>query len=234
MTQAPEKNIPGEVESLREFGRQNATKIAIAVAVMALIIAVPAFYRAHRQSERREASNLLNSWRDLSQLEEIVDRYSSSPTAPLALLQLAKAHFDNGNYPFAEEKYNEFIASFGDHLFAPVAELGIAHCAEAQGQTQRAIYAFKSFATQYPDHFLKTQALFGQGRCHEDLNQLQEARVIYETIVADDPEGIWISRAEDALDRINRNIASGNLSAPDETAATAGVPASSLLPNIEL
>ena len=205
MTQIPENDVLGEIENLKKFGKQHAAKIAIAVVVVALVISVPAFLRAHRQAERREALKLLDTWSDLGQLEEIVDRFGSSPTAPLALLQLAKALYDNGNYPLAEEKYNEFIVSYGDHLFAPAAELGIAHCAEAQGQIQRAIYAFKSFATQYPDHFLKTQALFGQGRCHEYLNQLDEARIAYETIVASDPEGIWISRAEDALDRVNRS-----------------------------
>ena len=234
MTQAPENHVPGEVESLKEFGRQHATKIAIAVVVLALIIAVPSFLRAHRQAAQREASKLLNTWNDLGQLEEIVDRFGSSPTAPLALLQLAKALYDNGNFPLAEEKYNEFIISYGDHRFAPAAELGIAHCAEAQGQIQRAIYAFTSFATQYPDHFLKTQALFGQGRCHEYLNQLDEARIAYETIVASDPEGIWISRAEGALDRVNRNIAGGAATAPDQTASAAGFPAASRLPDIGL
>lgn len=202
MTQIPENDVLGEIENLKKFGKQHATKITIAVVVVALVIAIPAFLRAHRHAERIEALKLLDTWSDLGQLEEIVDRFGSSPTAPLALLQLAKALYDNGNYPLSEEKYNEFIVSYGDHLFAPAAELGIAHCAEAQGQIQRAIYAFKSFATQYPDHFLKTQALFGQGRCHEYLNQLDEARIAYETIVASAPEGIWVSRAEDALDRV--------------------------------
>ena len=213
MATAPEIDVPSEIERLTEFGRKNAITITVTVIVLVLVVAVPATITGAKRRSADKALELLGSTTSLNQLQEIVDNYASTPSAPLALLQLAKEHYNTGNYPFAEEKYNDFRNAYGDHRLAAAAEHGLAHCAEAQGRTRQALNAFESFATRFPDHFLTTQALFGQGRCLEVLSQLQDARIIYETIIADDPDGIWKSRAKDALDRLNRKITEGNSTA---------------------
>ena len=212
---ALDRNISGdEIGEVKAILRENVKPI---VAVACILIAGFAVLvvRHVRASAGIRSSEMLSSARSVQDLEMVIARHPSTLAAPLALLRLAKAHFDSGNYEVALNKYDEFKLKFPEHQMADAADLGKIHCMEARGQLAEALTAFTTFVRGHPDHFLRPQALFGQARCLQQLGRLREARTLYEDFIAKNPGSVWLSRAEESLRTVTRKLARNLTSVPD-------------------
>lgn len=193
-----------ELQELKEFLRNYGKPIAVGICVVLAVIIVLVLHHGHAREQIQQASQMLSSARTVKDLETLTVQYSSTPAAPQALMKLAKAHFDSGNYDIALNKYSEFKLKFPNHQMAGGAELGKIHCLEARGQLQEALSAFTAFIAEHPDYFLVSQAIFGQGRCLEQLGRHREAKALYEDFIAAHPESAWIPRAEELLASVSR------------------------------
>jgi TolA-binding protein len=199
------KSEPQELKDLRSFLQTHGVPIAIGVCfVVAVCLALA--YRYNKNEEAKlETSKKLFTAKTPQDLSMIVEQQSSTPAAPFALLKLAKASFDSGNYDMAMNKYNDFKTKYPKHEFIEAAELGSIHCIEARGQFEEAATAFAGFITKNPKHFLTPEAIFGQARCLEQLGRYKEARALYEDFIAAHPESGWIPRAKELLDAASKN-----------------------------
>ena len=230
MNAEPETLQADEFEHIKEIASRHGTSIAIGLAVILIAVLAGIFTRNRAAATKRDALRLLSSARTVADLETIADRYSATPTAPLALLRLAKVHYDTGNFGLALQKYDSFASQYSDHPFAAAAELGKMHCLEAQGRYQEALQQFQDFVAREPEHFLMPQAVFGEARCLEGLWRLDDARILYETFIASHPESPWLDRVEDILASVNRKIERGD-TAPDPTQLpVVGIPVAPQLP----
>ena len=135
-------------------------------------------YNWHVRAARARASEVFYSARSVADLETVVGRYGSSPVAPLALLKLAKWHYNAGNYEIALQKYSEFKRKYPRHPLVEIAEAGRAHSLEAAGFVSEAQSAFAAFASNHADHALAPGAILGQIRCLASLGQHEEARML--------------------------------------------------------
>lgn len=189
-----------ELEQVKAFWRDHGTHITIAAAIVAVVVVGTNMYRSHRQGAIADASAQLAAARTVQDLEAVVANYGATPSAPLALLQLAKANYDMGHYNGAMTHYETLINDYGDHALARIATLGRLHCREAQGELQAAAAGFKTFADANPDHFLTPTARLGQARCLEQMGRFDEARVVFENVIATHGDSIWSDRAADMLD----------------------------------
>jgi predicted negative regulator of RcsB-dependent stress response len=196
-----------ELEDLKEVARIYGARVLIVVAACVLGIGGYVFTQTNQKNKIEEASSRLGLARQMQDLEAVAAQYPSTPAAPLAVIQLAKSYYDNGDYDMALNKYMEFEQKYSKHELLPAAVMGRLHCTEARMQFQEALTGFQDFVKQYPDHSLKNFALFGQGRCLEQLGRPDEARVIYENLIASDTnqESEWVPRAEEALSDLKRN-----------------------------
>ena len=77
---------------------------------------------------------MLMSASNLTTLQDIVKQYPTTPAAPIALLLLARSHFDSGNYALADGAYSDFQMRYPEHFMVVSAQLGRFHCMEAMGQ----------------------------------------------------------------------------------------------------
>ena len=123
--------------------------------------------------------------------------------AKLALLQSAKAQYDNGDFVAAQSSYQDFLSKYPAHPMVSVAELGKIHCVEALGNTDAALAAFSQFATQNPQHFLTPIAIFGKARCLQELKRYAEARATYEDFLAANPKTPWMGDVNEALKQLD-------------------------------
>ncbi len=190
---------------LQKYGSHALTVVLIVlIAVMAVN-----FYRFRQERRVVEAGRRLSSARSVADLEAVARDFEKSPVAPLAVLALAKQHFDNGNYGQALFEYERFLVQWPSHEMADVAALGRIFCIEARGHhdaLEEAASAFGAFAADYPVHYLAPQALLGRARCLEQLGRLEEARAIYEDFIAGDDRNPWVIRAEELLESVQRRI----------------------------
>jgi len=190
------------VNVLREYG----VSIAIGVGAALLIFLGMAVYRSYRSDQALRAAQALASARSLDQLQQIVNSYGSTPSAPPAMLALASQQYYNGDYALAMNTYAEFETKYPEHMMRPAAELGQAYCMEAEGMLEQARERYNRFAQMHPAHFLAPLAIFGQARCFEQEKQFDEARAIYEDFIAENPDSPWAPQAETALLYVDKDL----------------------------
>jgi predicted negative regulator of RcsB-dependent stress response len=208
-----------DIRNLKELIDTHGKPIAIAVAVALVAVTGIKLYRSHVRNSRLEASRLFGQARSAQDLENLMSRYPSAPTAPLTELRLAKSRFDQADYQAALARYEDFGTRYADHRLAPAAEMGRLCCLEAMGRTEEALRGFADFATRNPQHYLWTQAIFGQGRCLAQVGRTTEARTLYEDFIADKADSAWTPRAEEALELLEQKTKS-----PPETPAVGALP----------
>ncbi len=207
---APETTLkPDELQDLVDFLRTHGISIVVGLLVAVAVISAVSLNRTHKAKTLQEAGQTMFSAKSLKDLEFVIEKYPSTPYAPLAFMKLAKEQFNIGNYDLAMQKYAEFRTRFPKHELADAADLGKAFCLEARGQPQDALGAFKAFVDGHAGHYLAPQAILGQARCLEELGRDSEARTICEDFIANHKEGAWNDKAEEILAAISRRAEEG-------------------------
>jgi len=197
-----------ELQQVKRFIEEHGKTLAIAVCVALAVAVIPAVYRGYRKAKNEKASLMLSSRSEIRDLEAMVEKYSAVPAAALAVLKLAKAYYDTGDYDAALSRYEEFEKRYPEHPMRPAAGLGRVHCLEAKRWLDKALLGFIAFAEKYPDHFLTPQAIFGKGRCLVQRGRLAEAKAVYEDFIAANEDSVWLPRAEDLLESVNQKLES--------------------------
>jgi tetratricopeptide (TPR) repeat protein len=193
-----------ELQALLDYVRTRGLNLLLPVGIAVVVVLGVFLYRHQTQSKLNRAAHLLNSVRTVNDLQDIINKYPKTPSAQLAMLMLAKAYYDSGNYGLADSTYAQFEAKYPAHSMALTAKLGRVHVLEAVGQTEQALAAFTDFAKQHAAHYLAPLALFGKARCLEQLGRAGEARAIYEDFIAVNPESAWVPEAESAIANLER------------------------------
>ncbi|MEI6564150.1 MAG: tetratricopeptide repeat protein [bacterium] len=190
-----------ETESSKDQWKSWVLTAGIAVAI---VLAV-SLYRANKDGNEEKASQMLGEARNVQAMQAIMSQYPSTAAAKLALLQTAKAQYDNGDVVSAQASYQDFLSKNPTHPMASIAELGKIHCTEALGQPDAALVAYNQFAATHPHHFLMPMALFGKARCLQTLKRFTEARTTYEDFLAANPKSLWINDVEEAMKQLERD-----------------------------
>lgn len=175
----------------------------ITAGIAAVLFLAVILYRSHNANNEEKASRMLGEARNAQALQSILTQYPSTSAAKLALLQSAKAQYDNGDFVAAQASYQTFLSKHSSHPMAPMAELGIIHCTEGLGSTEAALKAFGEFAAKNPQHFLMPMAVFGKARCQQDLKRFAEARTTYEDFLANNPLSPWMNDVNEALKQLD-------------------------------
>jgi TolA-binding protein len=176
----------------------------ITVGVAAVVVLAVFLYRTNKAGNEEKASRMLGEARNAQALQAIMSQYPSSAAARMALLQMAKAQFDNGDYVSSQASYKDFLSKYPTHPMTGIAELGLIHCTEATGQTEKALEEYTRFATTKPTHFLAPTAIFGKARCLQALKRYDKARATYDDFLAANPKSDWKNDIEEALKQLER------------------------------
>lgn len=197
----------GEENAFLDFLERYRVPVLVGMAVVVVGLSAGSIYRSMQTASQERASRLLSEARTPDQLRDVVDAYPQAAAAPTALLAMAKEYYRVGDYEQARLAYERFTADYPDHELSRIAHMGRIYCAEGEGRMDEALAAFTAFADAHPAHFLAPQAKLGRARCLEELGRLADARVVYEDFIAASSEdAAWTAFAEDALDRVRREI----------------------------
>jgi len=191
-----------EVKQVLSFLTHYGKLIGIGLLAATLVILASKGISLQKSSKLAEAEDLLLRAQSPQQLEDVVNRYGSTPAAPVALLDLSKTHFNNGDYFQARAQYERFLQEYKKNELRPVAEFGLASCSEADGDFDGAIAQFTTFIEEHADHFLQSSATLALARSLEQANRLDDARILLEDFLAENATSQWAGQAENALQQL--------------------------------
>lgn len=193
-----------EVTQVLEFLKRYGKLIAAGVIAATAAVLVSRGAASHKAAKVAEAEQKLIEANTTEKLEALVNDYKSTPTAPPALLDLAKRLFNEGKIAEARAQYGRFADDYKKTDLMPVAEFGLAHCTEAEGNFEAAAAAFKDFLAAHPGHFLESPAVLAMARSIEQAGRIDEARIILEDFLAEKADSQWAGAAEASLEQLGK------------------------------
>lgn len=193
-----------EVQEVLRFLKRYGKLIGIGVLAAAATVLISSGIGAWRARRTAEAEQRLMQAQTAQQIEAVVNEYSSTPAAPIALLELAKQHGNAGRIAEARQAYSRFLNDYKDHELRATAEFGLAFCTEADGNSAAAADQYRAFADTHTASHLYAPARIGTARCLAQAGQTDQARIILEDFLAEAPGSAWSERAETLLQRLTR------------------------------
>ncbi len=198
--------IDEDMQRLKNFNETHGKTITTLLLIVLVAIIGFRFYTGQKAKKSAAASAALANVRSIQDLEAIVEKYKSLPSAPVIKLQLAKSYFDENNYDMAITTYNELKDAKSGGLVGIAALLGIANCLEARGQLEDALKQYDSFISDNTDSFLVPQAIMGKARTLDLLGKTTEAKEIIEEFIAANQDSDWIPPAEETLKLLKNKL----------------------------
>jgi predicted negative regulator of RcsB-dependent stress response len=192
-----------EVQEVIGFLKQYGKLIGTGILAAAIAVIGSRLYANHNASRIAAAEQMLMNAQTPQQLEELVSQYKSTPTAPVALLDLAKTYFNLGDTAQARTQYEHFLKKYSRHDMRPVAKMGLAYCTEADGDFTGAAAQFAEFAKANSTSYLYPQAILSLARCQQQAGQLADARIVLEDFLAENAGTLWAAPIESALKELN-------------------------------
>lgn len=195
-----------EVKEVLNFIRKYIVPTAVVVLVVSGIFLFDRYLKSSKASKEGKADAALMAAMSAADYEEIIDKYGSTASAPIALMRLAMTRFSDGEYDAAQELYGQFLKKYGKHEMALQAELNSITCREASGEYSEAHQLYSAFIGKHRDSYLAPVALMGQARCMESMGNLSEAKRAYEDLIVGYPESSWSSLAETRMTVIDSKL----------------------------
>lgn len=195
-----------DAEKLLALAKEHGQSVLIGLGIAVAIVLGVGAYRNYQRSIALRSSQMLLGARTPEQIQQVIQQYPSTPTAPIAQLTLAGAYFDASQFDLARLAYDQFLQRYPAHPMRQSAELGRAQCLEASEQWEQAIGAFDAFVAAYSNHYLTALAYMGKARCYTQQGLFREAKAVYEDFIAAHPQSRWLPLAENAMIFVDKEM----------------------------
>jgi len=193
-----------EVAQVLNFLKRYGKLIGAGILTAAIVVLASHAMAASKAAKIAEAEQMLMTAQTPEQLQDLISAYKSTPTAPVAQLDLAKMIFNQGDFAEARVQYERFTKNYKSSDLMPIAQFGLAHCTEADGNFAAAAEEFKDFLAGNQGHYLNAPAVLARARCLEQAGNLDESRIVLEDFLAENTGSQWASVAENALQMLNK------------------------------
>lgn len=193
-----------EVKQVLNFLTRYGKLIAAGAIAAIVVVLVSRGMAANKATKIAKAEQMLISAQTPQQLEDLVNDYHSTPTAPVALLKMAKTLFNQGETAQARAQYERFLDDYKNSDQRPLAMFGLAHCTEAEGRYDDAVNELKTFLEESPEHYLKSPAVLALARCQEEAGHIDAARITLEDFLAENAGSQWSGPAEISLQQLGK------------------------------
>jgi tetratricopeptide (TPR) repeat protein len=119
-------------------------------------------------------------------LEEIVDKYGSTPSGNLAHYYLGISYLGTGKYEEAIDELGSFDAK--DNYLGPISVSAIGDAHMELGKTDDAVSYYIKAANMNRNQFTTPTFLMKAAKAYEEKNDFKEALKVYEQIKSDFPD----------------------------------------------
>jgi predicted negative regulator of RcsB-dependent stress response len=189
------------------FIKENSTKV-IAGVVLAVIIAVGFMYvTSSRKGAEEDASRQLlagilqqrqaNYSGAAAAYEDVLSRFSGTPSGKLALLYLGHAKYELGDYDAAAESYEKYLRKEKtDKLTMSQAKRGLAACKENTGKFDEAAELYEQTAHTLDQGSAAPEDLMAAARCWKLAGANDKAMEVLQEVVDSYPDYRELDRAK--------------------------------------
>jgi predicted negative regulator of RcsB-dependent stress response len=183
----------------------NAYKNQIFIGAAIIIIAVlgGTGWWAWKQNREATAQAALHQADSIESWRLVADQYANTSAGGFALLQLANAHKENGEWPEVVEDFSTFLQYQKKSPLAPVAQLGLARALEVLNNYDEAQVAYQNILSSSDDNPFISPARIGLARVYLASGQPDAARQTLSDLIASTTDSTFLTEAEDMLKKMN-------------------------------
>jgi outer membrane protein assembly factor BamD (BamD/ComL family) len=151
------------------------------------------FLMARSTGDPKNAENLLKQ--AMAKYREVIDQYSRTATAPLAMFHLGNAQVQANDLPAAIDTYQRFMLMYGGNpALGELVQQRLAYTYLLKGDRDQAAKAFTAIV-ESPGALLKDQALFELARLEESQSRPEGALAHYQELIKTYPNSPYTSEA---------------------------------------
>jgi TolA-binding protein len=219
------------VNGTEDYFKKHAENIIIvAVAAVVIVVAIPLYFNSRNTAELKaerslsEANYYVNRpvlddpqasmyglFRTKKEKYEkieaaysnVMQNFKGTKAYTAAMLGLADAYYNNGQYKEAFEYYNTFAEKFAKNPMAAEAVSGKGYSLYQQGQYADAAKEWERVIKEYNGGSAKNDVKLKLADCYIKLNNKPQAKTLCEEIIKDSSESYWANMAKDMLTRTN-------------------------------
>jgi TolA-binding protein len=141
----------------------------------------------------------------LPKFREAADRYPNSTPGLVAKYHLAGILAALGQYPEAEQRYQEVVNKASGTIYARTARLGLADAQLAQGKYDNAIQIYTDLSRDTNSQMPVDGVLMQLGRAYVRAGRKEEAARTFDRIVQEFPQSGYLSEAQRERDAVKKS-----------------------------
>lgn len=120
----------------------------------------------------------------LQRADDIINRYSSTPSAAVAWMLKGRVFQQRGNYDLAEDSFNALIRNHSSEKYLGfAAHYALGNISYGKKNYLEAAQHYQRAASRYPDHFHAAPALLDAGISYEKSKRYEDAKRVYRLIL---------------------------------------------------
>ena len=141
----------------------------------------------------------------LPKFREAADRYPNSTPGLVAKYHLAGILAGLGQYPEAEQRFQEVVSKGTGSIYARTARLGLADTQVAQGKYDNAIQIYTELSRDTSSQLPVDGVLMQLGRAYARAGRKEEAARTFDRIVQEFPQSSYLSEAQRELEAARKS-----------------------------
>ena len=141
----------------------------------------------------------------LPKFREAADRYPNSTPGLVARYHLAGILAALGQYPEAEQRYQEVVNKGSGTIYARTARLGLADAQVAQGKYDNAIQIYTELSRDTTSQMPVDGVLMQLGRAYVRAGRKEEAARTFDRIVHEFPQSSYLSEAQREREAVKKS-----------------------------
>jgi tetratricopeptide (TPR) repeat protein len=192
---------------LSSYVREHKNIFFIAIAGLVVLVIALTMFTSSRSHKQESAARIVGEvsilyqqgdyQATIQQCQALLDQFSNTKQASIAVILLADSHFKMGQYQDAISAYNIYIEKYHrDKLFEASSLTGIAACHEYLDQFADAGEFYMRAAEEFPEFYGAPESLLNAGRCFFAAGDNDRAREAYSNLTSSYPDSRY---AKDAI-----------------------------------
>ena len=141
----------------------------------------------------------------LPKFREAADRYPNTHPGLVARYHLAGVLAALGQYPEAEQRYQDVVNKGTSTIYARTAKLGLADTQVAQGKYDPAINIYTELSRDTGSQIPVDSILMQLGRAYARAGRKEEAARTFDRIVQEFPQSLYVTDAQHELDAARKS-----------------------------
>ena len=141
----------------------------------------------------------------LPRFREAAERYPDSGPGMVARFHLAGILAALGQYPEAEQRFQEVIAKAGSSIYGRTARLGLADAQLAQDKFDNAITIYTELSRDTNSDLPVDSVLMQLGRAYARAGRKEEAARTFDRIVQEFPQSLYLADARRELEAARKS-----------------------------